>query len=132
MLALLSTILSWDDHERERAGLQRGGPSGTPRKGLGNRKASYAQGTPERSPEDQAIINEVRQRVDPADSSRLAISLSSSFSKSLRRASRRRLHRQIRGDLRQARHLQHWQPASPALLHSHVPALMQKELVPER
>jgi hypothetical protein len=107
MLALLSTILSWDDHERERAGLQRGGPSGTPRKGLGARKSSYAQGTPERSPEDQAVINEVRRQLELTDRSHSAICLSNSSLKSLHRASRRLQRLQIQGGLRLARLRRH-------------------------
>lgn len=60
MLNILSTILSWDDVEREKAGLQRmgaaaGGGKKTPTdKGKGKSKRE------ERSAEEEAAMNEVR------------------------------------------------------------------------
>lgn len=67
MLSLLATILSWEDSERERAGLQRAGGGGgggvTPRKGAGagagtgKRKESDAEKT--RTQEEQDTFNEV-------------------------------------------------------------------------
>lgn len=61
MLSLLSTILQWDDHERERAGLQRvgagvGGVKSPSEKA--KRRGSERPG--ERSAEEEAVINEVK------------------------------------------------------------------------
>lgn len=54
MLNILSTILSWDDTDREKAGLQRiGGKADKPKLG---RKGS---GKAERSAEEEAAMNEV-------------------------------------------------------------------------
>jgi hypothetical protein len=52
MLSLLSTILSWDDGERERAGLQRGAK----RPAAPRRKSS---GRPERTADEESAMNEV-------------------------------------------------------------------------
>ncbi|RSH85847.1 uncharacterized protein EHS24_004027 [Apiotrichum porosum] len=51
MLSLLSTILSWDDGERERAGLQRGAK----RPAAPRRKSS---GRPERTADEESAMNE--------------------------------------------------------------------------
>jgi hypothetical protein len=57
MLSLLSTILSWDDNEREKAGLQRSGATGK-----AGSKASSEKGKTrtknERSAEEEAAMNE--------------------------------------------------------------------------
>lgn len=72
MLNILSTILSWDDVEREKAGLQRmgaaaGGGKKTPTdKGKGKSKRE------ERSAEEEAAMNEVRPSHFP--STQIAIS----------------------------------------------------------
>lgn len=56
MLSLLATILSWDDAEREKAGLQRQGAVG----GGGKGKASTGKGKEtEKSAEEEAAMNEV-------------------------------------------------------------------------
>lgn len=55
MLSLLSTILSWDDTEREKAGLQRVGATGITPKG----DKGKGKGRPERSAEEEAAMNEV-------------------------------------------------------------------------
>ena len=57
MLSLLSTILSWDDTEREKAGLQRVGNAG----GKTVSKGSKGKGSKqeERSAEEEAAMNEV-------------------------------------------------------------------------
>lgn len=57
MLSLLATILSWNDAEREKAGLQRVGASGTPGKGGDKGKGKGKQN--ERSAEEEAAMNEV-------------------------------------------------------------------------
>lgn len=55
MLSLLATILSWDDAEREKAGLQRQGAVGG-----GKGKASTGKGKEiEKSAEEEAAMNEV-------------------------------------------------------------------------
>ncbi|WWD18135.1 hypothetical protein CI109_102584 [Kwoniella shandongensis] len=60
MLSLLSTILSWDDNEREKAGLQRqgaaGGPSGKAGSEHGGRRGGGKE--KERSAEEEAAMNE--------------------------------------------------------------------------
>lgn len=59
MLSLLSTILSWDDNEREKAGLQRSGNTGK----AGSKPASdkgKSRAKNERSAEEEAAMNEVR------------------------------------------------------------------------
>ena len=69
MLSLLSTILSWDDNEREKAGLQRSGATGK----AGSKPASEkgkARGKNERSAEEEAAMNEASHptcRVPHAD-----------------------------------------------------------------
>lgn len=63
MLALLATILSWDDAEREKAGLQRQGAVGGGGKGKtikGKDKES------EKSAEEEAAMNEVSRSHQPA------------------------------------------------------------------
>jgi hypothetical protein len=64
MLSLLATILSWEDSERERAGLQRaGGGSTTPgKKALAKRKESDASQAPgqKKTQQEQDEFNEVR------------------------------------------------------------------------
>lgn len=58
MLSLLATILSWDDAEREKAGLQRQAAAGGGSKG----KASASKGKEtEKSAEEEAAMNEVSQ-----------------------------------------------------------------------
>lgn len=57
MLSLLSTILGWDDTEREKAGLQRSSNAPKP-----SRRKSSVQG--ERSAEEEAAMNEVSDRND--------------------------------------------------------------------
>ncbi|ORY24667.1 hypothetical protein BCR39DRAFT_566528 [Naematelia encephala] len=60
MLSLLSTILSWDDAEREKAGLQRMGgssASGTKSPGGKNARRESSKGK-ERSAEEEAAMNE--------------------------------------------------------------------------
>jgi hypothetical protein len=63
MLNILATILSWDDAEREKAGLQRMGTGAGPGAGVGQdgrpkmgRKGSEVEG---RSAEEEAAMNEV-------------------------------------------------------------------------
>jgi hypothetical protein len=57
MLSLLSTILGWDEDEREKAGLQRGTGSGYNK---GKRKDEVpAVTSPRRSKEDEETFNEV-------------------------------------------------------------------------
>lgn len=56
MLSLLSTILSWDDTEREKAGLQRVGGVAGKVKGSKKTKGSKQE---ERSAEEEAAMNEV-------------------------------------------------------------------------
>lgn len=56
MLSILSTILGWDDSEREKAGLQRSANAPKP-----SRRKSAAQG--ERSAEEEAAMNEVRDEL---------------------------------------------------------------------
>ncbi|KAK8865685.1 hypothetical protein IAR55_000830 [Kwoniella newhampshirensis] len=60
MLSLLSTILSWDDNEREKAGLQRqgatGGPAGKSGSDHGLRRGGGKD--KERSAEEEAAMNE--------------------------------------------------------------------------
>lgn len=58
MLSLLSTILSWDDTEREKAGLQRVGATGLSSKG-GQEKGKGKSRQNERSAEEEAAMNEV-------------------------------------------------------------------------
>lgn len=57
MLSLLATILSWEDSERERAGLQRAGGAAAPRKGSVKGKEADAEKT--RTQEEQDTFNEV-------------------------------------------------------------------------
>lgn len=57
MLSLLSTILSWDDAEREKAGLQRMGATGTPSKSATSKGKGKAKQN-ERSAEEEAAMNE--------------------------------------------------------------------------
>lgn len=57
MLSLLATILSWEDAEREQAGLQRAGGTGSAKKG-GAKRDSDAEKT--RTQEEQDTFNEVR------------------------------------------------------------------------
>ena len=57
MLSLLATILSWEDSERERAGLQRSGGAAVPRKGSMKGKEADAEKT--RTQEEQDTFNEV-------------------------------------------------------------------------
>lgn len=70
MLSLLATILSWEDSERERAGLQRAGGSTTPggrKASSARRKESEAQAGPGqgRTQEEQDKYNEVRALQGP-------------------------------------------------------------------
>ncbi len=58
MLTLLSTILSWDDFEREKAGLQRVGVQGGA-KSTANEKGKKKDRRGERSAEEEAAMNEV-------------------------------------------------------------------------
>lgn len=63
MLSLLATILSWEDAEREKAGLQRVGGSTTPgaRKGSSARRKDSEAGPGQgRTQEEQDKYNEVR------------------------------------------------------------------------
>lgn len=62
MLSLLSTILSWDDTERERAGLQRVGATGLSSKG-GQEKGKGKSRQNERSAEEEAAMNEVSPHI---------------------------------------------------------------------
>lgn len=78
MLSLLSTILSWDDREREKAGLQRdvkkgagGSATGTgkPRTGsnagaVANAGGRHGQQPEGRSAEEEAAMNEVSRMSD--------------------------------------------------------------------
>lgn len=57
MLSLLSTILSWDDAEREKAGLQRVGNAGGKTVPKGAKTKGSKQD--ERSAEEEAAMNEV-------------------------------------------------------------------------
>ena len=57
MLSLLSTILSWDDTEREKAGLQRVGNAGGKTVSKGSKGKGSKQD--ERSAEEEAAMNEV-------------------------------------------------------------------------
>lgn len=57
MLSLLSTILSWDDGERERAGLQRS-QKGKGRPQQARRKSGAAPAPGERTAEEEAAMNE--------------------------------------------------------------------------
>jgi len=57
MLSILSTILSWDDSEREKAGLQKVGKGKAPPM---RRKGSAKD--VERSAEEEAAMNEVSRR----------------------------------------------------------------------
>jgi hypothetical protein len=57
MLNILSTILSWDDTDREKAGLQRMGSKGEKERPKIGRKGSGLQDG--RSAEEEAAMNEV-------------------------------------------------------------------------
>lgn len=61
MLSLLSTILSWDDTEREKAGLQRVGATGVAGKAP-SEKGKARSRKEERSAEEEAAMNEVSGR----------------------------------------------------------------------
>ena len=61
MLSILSTILSWDDIEREKAGLQRVGGRGNGVKSPSSvEKGKRKDRQGERSAEEEAAMNEVR------------------------------------------------------------------------
>jgi len=59
MLSLLSTILSWNDVEREKAGLQRVGGQGNGAKSANADKGKRKDLKGERSAEEEAAMNEV-------------------------------------------------------------------------
>lgn len=63
MLALLATILSWDDAEREKAGLQRQGAVGGGGKGKAIKDKDKES---EKSAEEEAAMNEVSRSHQPA------------------------------------------------------------------
>jgi hypothetical protein len=84
MLSILSTILSWDDSEREKAGLQKVGKGKAPPM---RRKGSAKD--VERSAEEEAAMNEVSQRSHSwqgTDGSHFPTYLSSSCSRNLPKA----------------------------------------------
>ncbi len=64
MLGLLSTILGWDDAEREKAGLQRGagGSGGGAGSGGGYAKGKRKEVASAKTKEEEDTFNEVRGR----------------------------------------------------------------------